>query len=174
MVADTWEGLRQNWWGVALQGLAAMVFGIVTWAWPGITLVVLLALFGAYVLIDGLIALFSGFTIRSWALILAGFAGIWAGIITFLYPGITGLVLLAVIAAWAIITGCLEVLVGIELRRAIANEWLIIVSGVISVIFGIFLAAHSSSGALAVVWLIGAYAILVGMGRLALAYRLRS
>lgn len=172
IVPEFMESLTRRWWLVALQGVAAIIFGLAAWVWPGITLGVLVALFGAYVLIDGILALASGASTRSWALILGGIAGIGAGIVTFFFPGITALALLAFIAAWAIMTGLLEIVAGIEFRRAITNEWLVILGGVLSVIFGLILVVHPGAGALAIVWLIGAYAVVIGIIELAFAFRL--
>jgi uncharacterized membrane protein HdeD (DUF308 family) len=171
--------LGQNWWAVAIRGLAAIVFGILALIWPSITFTVLVLFWGAYVLVDGVFAIVSVLTHHEggnhrWLLLLEGLAGIIAGILTFIWPGITGLVLLYLIAAWAIVTGVLELLAAVRLRREITNEWLLALSGVASLIFGIVIALFPSAGALAVVWLIGTYAIIFGLLLLFLAYRLRS
>ena len=170
--------LARNWWAVGLRGLAAIIFGILALVWPNTTLIVLIAIFGAYALIDGVIAVYlaiRGREInRNWGwLLVEGIAGILIGLLTFRWPGVTALVLLAFIAAWAIITGAMEILQAIELRRVINNEWLLILSGAASVIFGLLLIIFPSSGALALIWLIGIYAIIFGVLLLALAWRLR-
>ncbi|HEU5348856.1 MAG TPA: HdeD family acid-resistance protein [Ktedonobacterales bacterium] len=170
--------LTRHWWAVGLRGLAAVVFGILALVVPGITLIVLIAFFGAYVLIDGVITAYLAIrgreTIRNWGwLLVEGIAGILIGILTFRWPGVTGLVLLAFIAAWAIITGIMEIFQAIELRRVINNEWLLILSGAASVIFGLLLIIFPGAGALALVWLIGIYAIIFGALLLVLAWRLR-
>lgn len=170
--------LARHWWAVGLRGLAAIIFGILALVVPGITLIVLIAFFGAFVLIEGIVAIYLAIrgreNNRNWGWLLAeGVAGVLIGIITFRWPGVTTFVLLAFIAAWAIITGAMEIFQAIELRRVITNEWLLILSGAVSVIFGVLLLLFPTSGALALVWLIGIYAILFGMLLLVLAWRLR-
>ncbi len=170
--------LADNWWAMAVRGVAAVIFGILALIWPGITFTVLVLFWGAYVLVDGVFAIISVLTHNAggnhrWLLILEGLAGIIAGILTFIYPGITGLVLLYLIAAWAVVTGVLEILGAIRLRREITNEWLLALAGAASVVFGIVIALFPAAGALAVTWLIGAYAIVFGFLLLFLAFRLR-
>ncbi len=171
--------LGHNWWAVAIRGLAAIVFGILALVWPGITFTVLVLFWGAYALVDGIFAIISVLThhaggMHRWLLLVEGLAGIAAGILTFIWPGLTGLVLLYLIAAWAVVTGVLEILAAIRLRQEITNEWMLAVAGIISVVFGIVIAAFPTAGALAVTWLIGAYAIVFGLLMLYLAFRLRS
>lgn len=170
--------LARNWWALALRGLAAVLFGIMAFAWPGMTLGVLVLLYGAYALTDGVLAIIAAVAGRTsgmpwWALLLEGVLGITVGILTFAWPGITALVLLYLIAAWAVATGVFEVVAAIRLRREIRGEWLLALSGVISVLFGIALVINPVGGALAVVWLIGAYAIAFGVLLIALGFRLR-
>jgi uncharacterized membrane protein HdeD (DUF308 family) len=170
--------LARHWWAVGLRGLAALVFGILALVAPNITVVVLIAFFGAYALVDGVIAVYLAFrgreNNRNWGwLLVEGIAGILIGILAFRWPGVTGIVLLAFIAAWAIITGLMEIFEAIELRRVLRNEWLLILSGAASVIFGLLLIIFPGTGALAVVALIGIYAIIFGALLLGLAWRLR-
>ncbi len=171
--------LAQNWWAVAIRGLVAVIFGILALIWPGITLTVLVLFFGAYALVDGVFAIISVLTHHTegdarWLLLLEGIAGILAGILTFIYPNITALVLLYLIAAWAIVTGVLEIIAAVRLRREITNEWLLALAGIASVVFGVLAALYPQSGALAIVWLIGIYAIIFGFLLLFLGFRLRS
>jgi len=168
--------LPRHWWVVALRGVAAIVFGILAFVWPGVTLSVLVLLFGSYAIVDGVLAVYAA--IRSggknvWAPLFEGIIGIAAGLVAFFLPGLTALALLFVIAAWAILTGSMEVIAAVRLRRVINNEWSLIISGVLSVIFGLLLVAQPGAGALAVVWLIGTYAVIFGVAMLALAWRLR-
>lgn len=170
--------LARHWWVVGLRGLAALIFGILALIWPGITIIVLIALFGAFALVDGVLAVFLAIrgreSNRNWGwLLVEGIAGILIGILTFRWPLTTGLVLLIFIAAWAIITGIMEIFEAIELRRVINNEWLLILSGAASVLFGLLLILFPAAGALALVWLIGIYAIIFGILLLVLAWRLR-
>ena len=137
---------------------------------------VLVILFGAYAIVDGLLAVYVG--LRSgdnqrWTLVLEGIVGIAAGLVAFFWPALTALALLLVIAAWAILTGIVEIVMALRLRRLIKNEWAMILSGALSVIFGVLLVAQPGAGALAVVWLIGTYAVIFGVAILALAWHLR-
>jgi uncharacterized membrane protein HdeD (DUF308 family) len=170
--------LARHWWAVGLRGLAAIIFGILAFVVPNITLIVLIAFFGAYALVDGAIAVYLAIqgreNNRNWGwLLVEGIAGILIGILTFRWPGVTAYVLLAFIAAWAIITGIMEIFEAIELRRIINNEWLLILSGAASVVFGLLLIIFPSSGILTLIWLIGIYAIIFGALLLVLAWRLR-
>jgi uncharacterized membrane protein HdeD (DUF308 family) len=170
--------LARNWWALALRGLFAILFGIAAFAWPGITLGALVLLYGAYALIDGVFAVAEAVVGRTeglpwWALLLEGVAGIAVGVLTFAWPGITAIVLLYLIAAWAVVTGAFEIAAAIRLRREIRGEWLLALSGVLSIAFGVALVVNPGAGALAVIWLIGAYAIAFGALMLALAFRLR-
>lgn len=170
--------LARNWWILAVRGVAAILFGIAAFLWPDITLLVLVLLFGAYALVDGIFAVIAGIAARReqerwWMMILNGLAGIAIGVLTLLWPGITALVLLYFIAAWAILTGVFEIAAAIRLRREIEGEWLLALAGITSVIFGILLVALPGPGALALTWLIGAYALVFGILMLVLAFRLR-
>jgi uncharacterized membrane protein HdeD (DUF308 family) len=166
----------RHWWALGVRGLAAVIFGILAFVWPSITLAVLVLLFGAYALVDGILALVSA--VRSggeqlWALLLEGVVGIVAGLAVFAFPGLTTLVLLLIIAAWAILKGILEVMSAVRLRKVITNEWSWIAGGALSVIFGLILLAAPGAGALALVWIIGVYAILYGITLIVLAWRVR-
>jgi uncharacterized membrane protein HdeD (DUF308 family) len=171
--------VAQNWWLLALRGVLAILFGIIAFVWPGITLLVLVLLFGAYALLDGVFSIVAAFSDRAskqrwWVLLLEGLLGIAAGIIAFLWPGMTAFALVYLIAAWAIITGVLEIAAAIRLRQEIEGEWLLALGGVASIIFGVLMVIWPGTGALALVWLIGAYAIVFGVLMIALAFRLRS
>jgi len=171
------DDLARHWWVIAVRGLAAVLFGVLAFAWPGMTLAVLVLLFGAYALIDGILGIVvavRGGTDHRLAMGLEGVVGVLAGLAAFALPGLTALVLLYIIAFWAVVTGVLEVFAAVRLRRAITNEWGLIVGGVLSVLFGVVLFAAPGAGALAVVLVIGAYAVLFGITLLMLAWRLRS
>jgi uncharacterized membrane protein HdeD (DUF308 family) len=170
--------LARNWWLLALRGVLGILFGIGAFVWPGATLAALILVFGTYVFVDGIFAVAAGIGMRRqlslwWLVVLEGVAGIILGVLTFRSPDITALILLTSIAAWSIITGILEIATALRLRKLIANEWLLILSGVVSLIFGILLIAQPSAGAISIVWLLGAYALLFGLLTLMLAFRLR-
>ncbi len=170
--------MSRYWWVLAIRGVAAILFGVAAFVWPAITLTVLVLLFGAYALVDGIFAVIAGITARKeeerwWMMVLEGLAGIVIGVVTFLYPNITALALLYFIAAWSILTGVFEIAGAIRLRKEIEGEWLLALAGVASIIFGVLLVIQPGAGALALIWLIGAYAIVFGILMLVLAFRLR-
>ncbi|MFC4552601.1 MULTISPECIES: HdeD family acid-resistance protein [Halorussus] len=170
--------LARNWWMLAVRGVLAIAFGALAFVWPGITLAALVLLFGAYAAADGVFALAgavraAGNRRRWWPLLLEGLAGVGAGIVAFVWPGITALALLYLVAAWAIITGAFELYAAVKLRRSVSNEWLLALSGVASVVFGVLLVALPGPGILTLLWLVGAYAIVFGVLLVALAFRMR-
>jgi uncharacterized membrane protein HdeD (DUF308 family) len=172
--------LGRNWWALALRGVAAILFGILAFAWPGITLFVLVLFFGAYMLVDGIFAIVAavraaGEEDRWWLLLIEGILGVLAGLVAFFWPGLTALALLYFIAAWAIVTGIMEIVAAIRLRQEIEGEWALGLSGLLSVIFGILLVVlPAPAGLLSLVWLVGAYAVATGVLLLILAFRVRS
>jgi uncharacterized membrane protein HdeD (DUF308 family) len=170
--------LARNWWALFLRGVVAVLFGILTFIWPGLSLAVLVLLFGAYVLVDGLFAIVAAMKAparnkRWWVLLIEGIVGVIIGVLTFFWPAMTALALLYFIALWALITGVLEIGAAIRLRKSISNEWLLVISGFLSILFGLALVIVPVAGALAVVWLIGVYAIVFGVLIIALSFRLR-
>jgi uncharacterized membrane protein HdeD (DUF308 family) len=170
--------LARNWWAIAIRGIAAILFGLCAFFIPGAALWALVILFGAYCLIDGAFAIIAAVRAAQaherWAqLLLAGIFGLIVAAITWFAPGITALGLLYVIAAWAIVTGVLELVAAFELRRQIEGEFWWILAGLCSIAFGLFLIWDPGTGALAVLWLIAAYAIAFGIFLLGLAFRLR-
>jgi uncharacterized membrane protein HdeD (DUF308 family) len=173
------DTLSRNWWAVLLRGIAGILFGVITFLAPGISLTTLVLFFGAYAFADGVLAIASaimrrGTTDRWWMLLLEGLAGIAAGVVTLFFPGITALVLLYIIAAWALVTGVLEIVAAIRLRKAITGEWLLALSGLASIALGVLLVIAPGAGALALVLWIGAYALVFGALLVALGLRLRS
>jgi uncharacterized membrane protein HdeD (DUF308 family) len=173
------HAMAENWWLLLLRGIAAIVFGALAFVWPGITLLTLTFLWGAYALADGVLALWATVSGRGgaiaprWWLAVVGIAGVAAGLMAFAWPGITVQVLLLFIASWAIVTGVLQIWGAIRLRKEIEGEWLLILSGLISIAFGVVLIVQPATGALALAWLIGWFAILVGCDYIALAFRLK-
>jgi uncharacterized membrane protein HdeD (DUF308 family) len=176
--AGTME-LANRWWVLALRGLAAIAFGVLTFVAPKLTLLVLITLFGAYALVDGVfnlvLAVRRGRAGFSWGwFVFEGLASVAAGVVTFLWPGITALWLLFIIAAWAVVTGVAEIASAIRLRKQIRDEWLLALSGVFSVALGVLLFLYPGAGALAMVVWIGIYALIFGGLTLTLAFRLRA
>jgi uncharacterized membrane protein HdeD (DUF308 family) len=173
------EYLSRYWWTLAIRGALAVIFGLAALIWPDITLRVLVWLFGFYAVVDGLLALAAllvgGRLVsgrRGW-LVFEAISGIAAGVVAFLWPGITALVLLYLIAAWAVVTGLLEIAAAIVLRRELRGEWLLALAGVFSVAFGVLLAVRPGEGAIAIVSVIGVFAIVFGVALLVLGVRLR-
>jgi uncharacterized membrane protein HdeD (DUF308 family) len=171
--------IARNWWMLLLRGLCAVIFGILAFAWPGITLASLVLVFGVYAIIDGATAITLGFTGSDngapwWQMVLIGVLSIIAGVLTFMWPGVTAVALLMLIAFWSILRGVAEIAAAIRLRSIIENEGLLIFAGLCSILFGVLLVARPSAGALAVLWLIGTYAIIFGILYIALAFKLRS
>jgi uncharacterized membrane protein HdeD (DUF308 family) len=167
-----------GWRDLAVRGVAAVAFALLTLLWPSLTLTALVLLFGAYVLVTGAVILYAALrgdpatrSDRGW-LILEGVVSIIAGVVTFAWPGITTLALLYLIALWAAVTGVLELAIAIRLRRTLPNEWLLAAAGVLSLLFAALLFIWPGAGALAITWLIGWYALVIGILLLTLAYRL--
>ena len=171
--------LKGAWWLLALGGVVAILFGVIAFAWPGPTVAVLMVLFGSLALVNGAIATTGSLTNREaykhwWLTLLGGLVSIVVGILAFLWPGLTALVLLYLIAAWALVIGILGIIIAIQLRKQIEGELILILSGIISVLFGLIAFIWPVAGALTILWLIALYAILIGVLVLALAYKVRS
>jgi uncharacterized membrane protein HdeD (DUF308 family) len=171
--------LAQNWWALVLRGVCAVLFGVGAFVWPGITVALLILLYGAYTLVEGVLGVAWALVGRQagsfpWGVLLAGLAGIAVGIVTFVSPGLTALALLYLIAAWAIVRGVFEVIAAISLRRELENEWLLALSGLLSVALGVLLMVAPGAGALALLWWIGGFAIIAGILMIMLGMRLKS
>lgn len=173
------HALARNWWALLIRAVAAVIFGILAFAWPGATATVLVILFGAYALVDGIFAIIASIRAAQaherWAALLAeGIIGIVIGAITFFEPRVTAFALYVTIAAWALLTGIFELVAAVRLRKEIANEWLLVLGGIASIVFGILMIVYPLAGVLTVIWLVGAYAIVFGVVMFGLAMRLRS
>lgn len=171
--------LGHNWGWVVLRGVVAVLFGVMAVASPGITLAALVIAWGAYALADGIFALVAAWQVRDegrpfWALIVVGLLGIAAGVVTFMWPGMTALALLMFIAAWAFVMGIFQIVAAIRLRKVIEGEWLLGLSGVVSVLFGALMAMYPGAGALAMLAVIAGYAIVFGVLLIVLGFRLKS
>ena len=167
------EMLARRWWLFALRGGFAILFGLLALIWPGLTLVALVVLWGAYTLVDGATELYLAVTHKDFAHGVLGVVGVVAGLVALFWPGITALVLLVVIAVWAIVGGVLEIVTAVRLRKVIEHERFLALSGLLSVVLGIILLSTPSTGALALVVTIGAFAILWGIVLVLLSLRLR-
>ncbi len=173
------RALAENWWLLLLRGIAAIAFGIIALAWPGVTLLTLILLWGIYALFDGVLALWEAVSggiseiAPRWWLALVGIAGIGAAVAAFAWPGMTALILLWFIAAWAIFIGALHIWGAFQLRIEAEGEWLLGLSGVLLVAFGVIAFARPGAGALALIWLIAWFAIAIGAIYIWAAFRLR-
>lgn len=170
--------LRRTWWLLLLRGLMAIAFGILSWVQPGISLAALVMLFGVYALIDGLAGVWSSLAGHKddghwWVLLLWGVVGVGVGTLTLSAPGITALALLFYIALWAVATGVLQIVAAVRLRNEIEGEWLLALSGLASVAFGVVLMVRPMAGAIALLWIIATYAILFGILLVVLAFKAR-
>jgi uncharacterized membrane protein HdeD (DUF308 family) len=173
------SSLADNWWLFLLRGLVAIAFGVIAFVWPGLTLAALTLVWGIYALADGILALWAalaatgGNTAKRWWLALGGVASILAGLVAFFYTGMTALVLLMFIAAWAIVIGVALIWGAIELWKVLDDAWLIGLNGALAIAFGVLMVARPGDGAVAVVWMIGWFAVVFGILHIALAFRLR-
>ena len=158
--------IEENWWLYVLRGILALAFGLIALIWPGLTLQILVMLFGIYVIIEGALALVTAFRRPEenarWLLLFEGVIGILAGVFTFSWPAITTLILLVFISAWAIVTGVIEIIAAVQLRKEIKGEWILGLTGIVSILIGLSLIITPVAGTLALVWLIGIYALIFG------------
>jgi uncharacterized membrane protein HdeD (DUF308 family) len=169
----------QNWWALALRGILGIVFGLAAIIWPHIALTTFILIFGAYALLDGVVNLAGAWRRaqhhRPWgAHIFEGVIGVVIGLLAFIWPAMAAVTLVTLIAFWAIVTGILEIVAAVRLRKQITGEWLLALAGVASLLFGIAILAAPLLGALIIATWFGAYAILFGILTTALAFRLRS
>jgi uncharacterized membrane protein HdeD (DUF308 family) len=172
------DAVCRRWWVLLIRGVCAIALGVCAVFWPGITLLALVILFSAFAVSDGVASIVLG--IRGepdgttwWTMVVLGVLAIVAGVIAFFWPGITLLALLAIIAASAIVRGALEIAAAIALRKEIQGEWLLALSGVLSIIFGALIIYQPVAGLLAIAILIGAYMIAIGVLAVVLSLRLR-
>ncbi len=170
--------MTRNWWALLLRGALAVLFGLIALVIPGAALGALILLFAVYALLDGIGAIIAAVKSAErherWIpMLIEGIAGVLAGVLTFIWPGATALVLLYLIGFWAIVTGVLKIVAAVHLRRLVPGEWVLILNGIFTVLFGILVVALPTLGLLTLIWWIGFYAILRGVLYIALAFRLR-
>ena len=161
-----------------IRGVVGIAAGILAFLWPGLTITVLVVLFGAYAFVDGVTNLIIGLRRTpghgwSWVMFFQGIVGVAAGVLTFLFPPAAALVLVFWIGAWALITGVLEIMAAVKLRKEISGEWLLALSGILSIVFGAMLFAFPAMGIVAIAWILGAYAAASGIVLAVLAIRMR-
>ncbi|MDD1782995.1 HdeD family acid-resistance protein [Enterovibrio sp. ZSDZ35] len=174
------SSLSKNWWVLALRGVASILFAVMLWTLPPQESVeTLILVFGIFAFVDGSLQVWTAVMDRkshdNWVvLVLWGLVGIAAGIMTFTVPGLTAVALLFYIAVWAIAKGVLEIIAAIRLRKEIKGEWLLVLLGLISIVFGGFLMANPAAGALTLIWIIAMYAFVFGALFIALAFKLKS
>ena len=166
-----------NWWALAVRGVAAVLIGLVALAWPGLTLAVLIILYGAFAVVDGGFAIVAGLRgtggTRRWLLLAEGVLGLLAGLVALFWPGLTAVVVLYVFSFWAIFGGLLRILGAILLRREINNMWTMALGGALWVLLGIVLAILPGAGLLAVAWVIGVLTLAMGVTLIIQAFRAR-
>ena len=168
------KGLADSWWTFAVRGVIALLFGIGALSYPVPTVLVLIIFFGVYALIDGVTALVMGFGEKKRpAYVFLGLVSVAAGLFAIVRPGATALALLWLIGVWAVVRGVGEIMAAIQIRKEVEGEWAIALSGVISILFGVFVLARPGAGALALVWLIAIYAFAGGLLKLMLGFKLR-
>ncbi|HLI06914.1 MAG TPA: HdeD family acid-resistance protein [Ktedonobacteraceae bacterium] len=168
----------RHWWALLIRGIIAILFGIAAIVWPGMTVIVLVALFGAFALVDGIFAVVAAIGERghdNWGwLLIGGLVGIIIGIITFFWPAITALILLDIIAIWAILMGIFYLTVVFAYHQSVGREILLVIMALLSFIFAAILLIHPVASLLALVWVIGVYAIIVGIMWIIRAFRFRA
>ena len=164
------RSMAEYWWLTLLRGIAAIAFGIVSLLWPGISALTLVLIWGAYAFADGLFSLAAG---QRWWLALTGVLGILAGLVAFFSPGLAGSVLLIFIAIWSIAIGVMAIVGALQLRKEIEGEWLLILSGVLAILFGILMFTQPAAGAVAVIWIIATFAIIFGIDLVWLSFKLK-
>ena len=168
------HAVAQHWWVLLLRGLVYIALGLMAFFTPGITLASLILLIGVCCMVDGIASIAGGLRSSFWQSTLVGVVSILAGLATFFYPGVTAMVLLYLIAFWAIAHGVLEIIAAIEFRKVIEGELLLGLAGLLSIAFGVFIVMRPGAGALSIVWVLGAYAFVFGITLVILSFRVKS
>lgn len=170
--------MADHWWVPLIRGIAAIIFGLMALVWPGLTVFVLLVVFGCYAIFDGVMSIILGFWRRSsderwWAWVLDGVLSILIGLMALFWPKAMALAFVIWMAAWGVVTGVLRIVAAARLRHEIEGEWALALSGVLLVIWGVLMALVPKAGLLSIAWLIGTFALLIGVAMIALAFRLK-
>ena len=174
------DALRAHWWALLVRGIIAILFGLLCFFLTGAAIFALVIWIGVFFVLDGILMIVGAIqTARAWHKsqwwwqLVGGILGIAVGFLTFVWPGITAVLLATLIGAWAIVTGGYELATAIRMRAVLPNEWLWIVNGILSILLGIVIFVFPAAGLVAVVWLLGFYALLAGIAMIALSFRLR-
>ena len=165
--------MAEHWWVVLLRGILAILFGVLAYTWPGLTVLMLVTIWGAYALIDGIVGVVAGVRGKWGSLVVIGLIGIAAGVVAFLWPGLTAVSLLWVVAFWAIVAGVLQISAAIRLRKEVQGEWLWVLSGILTIGLGVLFFLYPGAGILSVTWLIAALAIVWGILLVMLSFKLK-
>lgn len=171
---QTIESIGKNWWKLLLRGILAVLFGVLAFAMPEVTVGLLALLFGLFVLADGIVETGYAFSTRDWWMLIPGFLGIAAGFLSLYYLQITAFVLLLIIAVWAIARGIVDIVTAIQVRKQMTGEWVMIIGGLLSIIVGLAVAIFPIAGAVAMGWMIGAYAFVLGVMMIVTALRIHN
>lgn len=171
--------LARNWWALLIRGIVAILFGLFALIWPVAAGAALVILFGAYAFVDGIFAIVSAVRAaeaheRWGAFLFEGIVGLIVAAIVFFEPRAAAIGLYITIAIWAVLTGIFEIIAAVQLRKVLPNDWLLMLGGIASILFGILMVIYPLAGALTVIWLIGAYAVVFGVIMVGFAFRLRS
>jgi uncharacterized membrane protein HdeD (DUF308 family) len=171
--------LAKNWWVLVVRGAAAVLFGVLAFVYPIASLGALILLWGAYALVDGVFSIVGAFRRAAgegvhWWMLLTGLVGVAAGIVAFANPALTAIALLLLIGAFAVVRGVMLIAAAIRLRKEIEHEWLLVLSGIVSLVFGVLVMTYPGAGALAIVVWIGAFAVVVGVLEIIAGVRLKA
>ena len=170
--------LHRSWWVLLLRGAAAIIFGVLTWMQPAASAAALVLVFGAYVFVDGLPGIYTAIKSRQqsrhwWVVLLWGLTGVVVGVLTVINPAITALVLTIYIGVWALMTGVLQIVAALRLRKEIQGEWVLVLGGLLSVLFGIFVLMQPGAGMMAMLWVLATYAVIFGVLMVILAFKIK-
>ena len=165
--------MSEHWWVVLLRGLLAILFGILAFTWPGLTAVILVTIWGVYALFDGIVGIIAGIKGKWGSLVVLGLLSILAGAVALVWPGLTAISLLWVLAIWIIVAGAMQIAAAVRLRKEVQGEWMWILSGILMVVLGLVFFMRPGAGILSVTWLIASLAIVWGILLVMLSFKLK-